>query len=181
MNIYMEFYNSHIQLDKNVIDNVFSKFKPDTKLLIFGLGYDSKMWYEGNNKNTYFVEDNKKYIDLNKNDIPMDNIIQYNYDTLVSTSLNLTNKDIIKYEVNSKLKTLAPFDIIIIDGPAGFSHNSPGRLIPCYWSTLLSKKGTIIYIDDANRKLENHCINKFFSKKQKRYFMKRNKCAKIIM
>ena len=41
----MEFYNSHIQLDKNVIDDVFSKFKPDTKLLIFGLGYDSKMWY----------------------------------------------------------------------------------------------------------------------------------------
>jgi hypothetical protein len=177
----MEFYNSNIQLDKKVINDVFSNFKTDTKLLVFGLGYDSKMWYEGNNKNTYFVENKKEYIDLNINDIPIDNIIQYNYDTLVSTSLNLTDKDIIKYEVNNKLKSLAPFDIIIIDGPEGYNNNSPGRLIPCYWSTLLSKKGTIIYIDDANRKLENYCINKYFSKNQMNCFIERNKCIKITI
>lgn len=38
-------------------------------MLVFGLGYDSKMWYEGTNKNTYFVENNEKYIELNKNDV----------------------------------------------------------------------------------------------------------------
>jgi hypothetical protein len=177
----MEFYNSQIQIDKNVIDDVFSNFKNDTKLLVFGLGYDSKMWYEGNKKNTYFVENKKEYIDLNLNDIPIDNIIQYNYDTLVETSFNLTDNDIIKYELNDKLKTLGPFDIIIIDGPEGYSNNRPGRLIPCYWSTLLSKKGTIIYVDDANRPLENYCINKFFSNNQKKYFMERDRCAKIII
>ena len=177
----MEFYNSNIQLDKKVIDDVFSNFKKDTKLLVFGLGYDSKMWYEGNNKNTYFVENKKEYIDLNKNDIPVDNIIKYEYDTLVETSFNLTDNDINKYELDNKLKKLAPFDIIIIDGPEGYRNDRPGRLIPCYWSTLLSKKGTIIYIDDANRNLENYCINKYFSNKETTYFIERDKCAKIII
>ena len=80
-----------------------------------------------------------------------------------------------------KLKNLAPFDIIIVDGPEGYSNEKPGRLIPCYWSTLLSKKGTIIYIDDANRKLENYCINKFFTDKEKQIFNERDKCTKIFM
>jgi len=177
----MEFYNSKIQLDKRVIHDVFSNFKTNTKLLVFGLGYDSKMWYEGNNRNTYFVENKQEYIDLNKNDIPMDNIIKYNYDTLLEKSLNLTDNEIMKYEVNNKLKSLAPFDIIIVDGPEGYCNTTPGRLIPCYWSTLLSKKGTIIYIDDATRKLENYCINKFFSNKEKEYFTERLGCVKIIV
>ena len=75
----MNFYNSQIQIDKKVINDVFSNFNNDTKMLVFGLGYDSKMWYEGNNKNTYFVENKKEYIDLNLNDIPLNNIIEYKY------------------------------------------------------------------------------------------------------
>jgi hypothetical protein len=177
----MEFYNSKIQINKKVIDDIFANFKSDTKLLVFGLGYDSKMWYEGNNKNTYFVENKKEYINLNKNYIPSDNIIEYQYDTFVETSFKLTDHDINKYILNDKLKSLAPFDIIIIDGPEGYNNRKPGRLIPCYWATLLSKKGTIIYIDDSNRSLENYCINKFFKDKKKEYFKERDKCTKIFM
>lgn len=175
------YYNSKIQLDKDVIDDVFSNFTLSTKMLVFGLGYDSKMWYEGNNKNTYFVEDNANYINLNKDYISMDNIIQYKYNTSVETSVNLKDDDIIKYKLNDKLKQLAPFDIIIIDGPEGWNDKKPGRLIPSYWSTLLSRTGTIIYIDDANRKLENYCINKFFPNKNKTEFIKRDKCVKITI
>jgi len=158
----MEFYNPKIQIDKKVIDDVFSNFKSDTKMLVFGLGYDSKMCYEGNNKNTYFVENKKEYIDLNVNDIPNDNIIEYEYDTSVEKSFKLTDNEIEKYILNTKLESLKPFDIIIIDGHEGFSRDKPGRLIPCYWSTLLSKEGTIIYVDDSKRKLENYCIDKYF-------------------
>ena len=75
----MEFYNNNIQIDKKVIDDIFKNIKPNTKMLVFGLGYDSKMWYEGNNKNTFFVENKDEYIELNKNDIPENNIIKYDY------------------------------------------------------------------------------------------------------
>jgi glucuronoxylan 4-O-methyltransferase len=177
----MEFYNSKIQLDKKVIDDVFSNLKNDTKMLVFGLGYDSKMWYEGNNKNTYFIENKKEYIDLNLNDIPMNNIINYQYNTSVEKSFKLTDNEIIKYEIPDKLKKLSPFDIIIIDGPEGYSNQTPGRLIPCYWATLLSKKGTIIYIDDSRRHLENYCINKYFQDKEKQIFNERDGCVKCFI
>lgn len=179
----MEFYNQNIQLDKNVIHDIFKQFQSNTntKMLVFGLGYDSRMWYNGN-KNTYFVEDNNEYIQLNHNYIPKENIIQYNYQNItVEKSFQMNDKELFDYKVPDKLLELAPFDIILIDGPEGYNPQKPGRLIPCYWTDrFLSKKGTIIYIDDSVRKLENYCINRFFQKKEKRILKKREWCTKII-
>ena len=73
----MDHYNSKIQIHKNVIDDVFQQFTEKTKMLVFGLGYDSRMWYEGNYKNTFFVENKDEYIELNMKNIPQENIIKY--------------------------------------------------------------------------------------------------------
>ena len=176
----MEFYNENIQLSQKVIKDVFSNFTPTTKMLVFGLGYDSKMWYNGN-KNTYFIESNDEYIDLNINDIPKSNIIKYEYKNInVKDSLKMSDDNINKYIIPEEIKNVGPFDIIIIDGPEGYRLEKPGRLIPYYWTTLLSKKGTIIYGDDCNRALEKYCINKFFKNKEKMLFKDRGGCMKII-
>ena len=174
----MEYYNSKIQLNESIIKDVFTCFKPHTKMLVFGLGYDSKMWYEGN-KNTFFVENNDEYIKLNKN-IPTNNIIKYEYTTNCATSINLTDNEIKEFIIPEKIINEGPFDIIIIDGPTGYSANTPGRLIPCYWSTLISKTGTVIYIDDTNRKLEQFCIEKYFKNFSKIEF-NNGKCIKILL
>lgn len=178
--MYIEYYNDKIQIHKEVIEDVFSEIKPTTKMLVFGLGYDSKMWYEGNNKNTFFIEHNNAYINMNKNNISANNIIKYVYKTTCSSSFFLTDNEIKEYAIPEKIMSEAPFDMIIIDGPEGFAEK-PGRLLPCYWSTKLSKPGTVIYIDDANRKLENFCIEKFFKPYEKKVFNTRDKCVKIYM
>ena len=85
----MQHYNNKIQIDKKVIDDIFRNIQPNTKMLVFGLGYDSKMWYEGNNKNTFFIENNEHYIHLNKNDIPSTHIVKYNYKTTCKTTTQL--------------------------------------------------------------------------------------------
>jgi len=176
----MDFYNKSIQISKKVIEDVFSNFTPNTKMLVFGLGYDSKMWYNGN-KNTYFIESNDEFINLNKNDIPTSNIIKYEYKNInVRDSFKMSVDDINKYIIPEKIKNLGPFDIIIIDGPEGWEGSKPGRLIPYYWATLLSNKGTIIYGDDSSRELENYCINKFFKNKEQILFSERHGCMKII-
>jgi len=175
----MEFYNKNIQISKEVINDVFSNFTPNTKMLVFGLGYDSKMWYNGN-KNTYFIESNDEYISLNINDIPNSNIIKYEYKNInVNNSFKMSDDDIKKYIIPKEIESEA-FDIIIIDGPEGWADHKPGRLIPYYWASILSKKDTIIYADDSSRRLEKYCINKFFEGKEKKIFKERNGCMKII-
>ena len=177
----MDYYNKNIQIDKKVINDIFLNISSDTKMLVFGLGYDSKMWFEGNNQNTFFVENKDEYIKLNENDISSNNIIKYNYNITCKNSFLLNDEDINKFTIPDRILELAPFDIILIDGPEGYHDSKPGRLLPCYWSTLLSKPGTLIYIDDSNRKLESYCIKKYFNDKVKETFKERNGCTKIYM
>jgi hypothetical protein len=177
----MEYYNSNIQISKDVIDDVFEEINSKTKMLVFGLGHDSKMWYEGNNKNTFFVENNEKYIKLGIKDIPIENIIKYDYKTTRKSSIKLTDDEIKSFIMPEKLMAEGPFDIIIIDGPEGHSEEKPGRLLPCYWSTMLSKQGTIIYVDDAKRQLETFCIRKYFKDYPKKVFNARDTCIKIYI
>jgi len=176
----MEYYNNKIKLDLDVIKDILRNTKETKKMLVFGLGYDSIMWYKANN-NTYFIENNDEYIKLNINEIPSDHIIKYEYKITCKRSISLKDYEIEKFFIPEKILELAPFDIILIDGPEGWSENKPGRLIPCYWSTLLSKPRTLIYIDDSSRKLESYCIKKYFSNKVKEIFLNRNKCTKIFM
>lgn len=178
---YIQYYNNNIQIHKNVIQDVFANITPTTKMLVFGLGYDSKMWYEGNNKNTYFVENKDEYINLNKNDIPLNNIIKYDYQTTCESCFKLTREQLNKFTIPEKISNLAPFDIIIVDGPEGYSADKPGRLIPCYWATLLSKSGTLIYVDDSRRRLEDICIKTFFNKNIVKIFPERSQCTKICI
>lgn len=173
----MQYHNPKIQIDKKVIDDVFANIKPDTKMLVFGLGHDSNMWYYGCNKNVYFVEDNDHYIRLNSR-IPQKNIFKYVYKTSVSSTPTTDPK---LFPIPTKLLELAPFDIIIIDGPTGGQGHCPGRLLPCYWSTFLSKPGTLIYIDDSSRDIEKFCIAKFFSSFSNYVFLERGQCTKIII
>ena len=174
-------YNTNIQLKKVIIEDVFKNITPSTKMLVFGLGYDSKMWYEGTNHNTYFVENIKKFIDLNKNDIPQSHIIEFDYKTTCEKSQLMTQEEINSFEMPSSLLSLGPFDIIIIDGPEGYDLKKPGRILPAYWSTLLSKSGSIIYFDDTDRPLEIYCLAKYYSGKEKIVIPEGGYCTKIFI
>jgi hypothetical protein len=151
-------------------------------MLVFGLVYDSELWYNATNKNTFFIENNQKYIDLNKN-IDSNNIVYHKYDGInVKNSFNLTDNQINSYKIPQQILKNAPYDIILIDGPNGFDDNCPGRLLPIFWSKkYFSKSSTIIYVDDASRTLEKKCINKYFINKPKTYFKDRLGTIKIIV
>ena len=181
LNNYKSYINSNIQLAKSVISDILSNCE-NKKMLVFGLGYDSDLWYNATNKNTYFIENNKKYIELNKN-IDSNNIIYHQYNNIsVKSCLSLTNEQLNNFKIPEKILRFAPFDIILIDGPNGFDDNCPGRLLPIFWSkNYLSKIGTIIYVDDAIRNLEKKCINKYFIGNSKTYFKDRLGTMKIIL
>lgn len=183
---FLKYYNNHIQIDKKVINDVLTN-SINKKMLVFGLGYDTPLWYNATNQNTYFIEHNEKYIKLNSN-IPKKNIIFYPYENIsVKKSIYLLKNNIAdnflnEIDIPTNLLELAPFDIIIIDGPTGFDDNCPGRMLPLYWAKkYLSNKNTLIYVDDCNRLLEKKCINYFFVNNKKYYFRERNGCMKITV
>ena len=179
--IINKYYNESIQTSKKVINDIaFNCTKK--KMLVFGLGYDSELWYNLTNKNTYFVEDKLEYIDLNKN-INSENIIYHQYkDINVKKSFKLDDSFLKTIKIPDKLMKLSPFDIIYIDGPEGCTKNSPGRRLPFYWSkNILSKKGSLIYVDDIARLLESYCIHKYFGSNNKKFIDENIPCIKIII
>lgn len=191
MSLFDKFYNSNIQLDKNVIHDILDECsKEKKKILVFGMGFDSKLWSEAGD--TYFVENDKYYIQLNEF-IKEDHSIYYQYKNInVKKSCEIiesnSQTDVIKYltnnyEIPEKLVENGPYDIIIVDGPPGYSENLPGRLLSVFWSVnFLSRKNTILYIDDCNRKLESLCIQKFISpEKLNKKFLNRDVCMKFIL
>ena len=52
--------------------------------------------------------------------------------------------------------TRAPFDVILVDGPAGFHLSDPGRALPILWASRLMGRETHVFVDDYNRPVERH-------------------------
>ena len=161
----MEFYNNKIQLDISVIDDIVS-LSPKC-MLVFGMGYDSMLWHHLTNGNTFFVEDDPKYISLNS-EIPPDRVILYSYNTNLETT---QSDELMPFPQ-------LPYDVILIDGPAGYNASKPGRFLPIYWSTFIDT--AIIYVDDRRRKTEKNLIKRFFKSREKREFAPRDGTVKIF-
>jgi hypothetical protein len=179
--IINKYYDKRIQTDKTIINDISNEvYGKNKKMLVFGLGYDSNLWYNLTNKNTIFVENNEEYIQKNKG-ITKNNIVKYDYNGItVKTSLNMTDEKIDTFTIPEEIIKNAPYDIIYIDGPNGYLPDKPGRLLPIYWTkTFLSKPGSLVYIDDCKRPLENECINKYFNNYQMTMFNVRDGCMKI--
>ena len=184
-NLIDKYYvNRRILLHPLVLSDILNEIvkNPETKMLVFGLANDGQLWYNATNKNTYFVEKKNVYLSFN-HFIPDDNIIEYSYKGMsVRNSYILTKREIESFTVPDKLKKLAPFDIILIDAPQGHKSSSSGRLLPIHWSIhSLSKKGTLIYLDDYNRQLETFCINKYCKNNVVKVFKERYGCVKCKM
>jgi hypothetical protein len=177
-----KYYDKRIQTDKLVINDIANEiYELNKKMLVFGLGYDSNLWYNITNKNTFFIEHNEEYIKINK-DINKENIIQYDYNGItVKSSFTMTDKEINSFIIPDELIKNAPYDIIYIDGPTGYQENHPGRLLPIFWSKILSKSGSLIYIDDCERALESMCINRYFNNNKINKFNLRSGCVKILV
>lgn len=160
--LFVNYWNKNIQVDKDIACEIAKKAF-GKKMLVFGLGYDSLFWYHATKGQTYFVEDDEDFIFFNKD--LLKNIIPCNYHgTSVSKSLDfLKNPSRSYYSLSPPIELikLAPYDLIFVDGPKGFSNDLPGRLHPIKWSSnIINNKGSI-YIDDAGRQLEKKAVEKY--------------------
>ena len=154
------YFDPRIQLSREFIDEIVVELGGDKNVLVFGLGYDSQLWYQANGKkNIFFVEDNQFYIEINSN---VSEVVKYDYSGVTVEKSLSGLVDVTKFDVPKSIKDHSPFDVILIDGPQGCSMNSPGRELPFFWSKILSNDLTKFYIDDLHRPLEKMLVEKYF-------------------
>jgi glucuronoxylan 4-O-methyltransferase len=139
--------------------------KAPCKLLVFGLGNDTRFWSIFNRRGVaMFLEDDKKWFQktLKRTKGIKAFLIDYNSKRkdwkafLEDTSLlNMTLPDEVEKE---------EWDVILVDAPAGYNDETPGRMRSIYLSSRLIKNSGEIFVHDCDREVEDIYCNKILKK-----------------
>ncbi|XP_053380127.1 uncharacterized protein LOC128548747 [Mercenaria mercenaria] len=146
-------------------------------LLVWGLGNDSPYWHNRTKGKVVYIED----------DIPKRKAGIMWYDTIVKQNSFLevyrvhyttnTVRSFTKYinspeiwselDLSSQLPasvTQTHWNVIIVDAPLGCCQKGPGRYQSIYYSSVLGRKGTHVFVDDFERKVEHEFSINVFGK-----------------
>ena len=84
-------------------------------------------------------------------------MVRHVYPTKVADSLRPDPARLAAYPEPPGLRDVK-WDIILVDGPAGYADDKPGRALPIYWAHKYATPETHVFVDDYDRPLErNHC------------------------
>lgn len=137
-------------------------------LLVFGVGNDSPMWNQINcNGRTVFVEDDKDWIKTVLDNFPSLEIYHVEYHTSTNYAAEYFSHPV-ALSIDASVDAEC-FDVILIDGPKGYAPESPGRMIPAYYSSKRAKEcktPTAIFLHDSERPVEQTIIERFFSNRE---------------
>ena len=145
------------------------KEKSGCNLLIFGLGKDSHMWTQCNyDGKTTFLENDPSWITAAKNTIPDLDVRTVEYDSHGYDADDLLNefkdgKDSLSLKLDDDIRDIE-WDVVLVDAPAGYHPNKPGRMKSIYESFNLAKKSKSIdiFVHDCNRQVEKTYTDYFF-------------------
>lgn len=154
---------------------VLEKRSP-ANFLVFGLGHDSLMWTALNHGGrTVFLEEDKKWIEQIKAQIPSLEAYHVVYDTKVTQADELL-------EISSKKECGAvsdprfskcqlalkgfpseiydiEWDLIMVDAPTGYFEGAPGRMSAIYTAGLMARNRengeTDVFVHDVDRIVED--------------------------
>lgn len=158
-------YDPATQIAPSQIEAIASVVRaraPGARMLVFGLGADSALWHRANaDGETLFVEDKPDYVERARRDVPQARVLAFEFGryTSVMEAFGLGRAAI---EAVAMPRELAgPWDVILVDGPAGYHMADPGRLLPLFWTSRLMDRATHVFVDDYNRALERHFADLF--------------------
>jgi len=132
------------------------------RLLIFGLGHDAPLWQALNpGGETIFVEASPDWIERLRPRLPQATIISFDFAAhgSVGDAMALPHARLAAISMPAALA--GPWDVILVDGPAGYHMSDPGRALPLYWASRLMQRATHVFVDDYNRALERHFTDLF--------------------
>ena len=164
--IFKSAYDERMQISpyqaQIIASSILTK-SPGCRLLIFGVGYDSQLWKTLNKDGeTHFVESSLEWMSeaLQKDPQLSISLLQPSNLT-VANSGELSIRDLQTYPPPKEL-TNTNWDVILVDGPSGYSADDPGRARTIYWASRLASSHTHVFVDDYDRPLERRFAEMLF-------------------
>ena len=156
-----------IQLSPEQLKVIYTtiKTKAPCKFLVFGLGNDSVFWSRLNRDGiTIFLEDNEDW--FQKMTKRSKDITAYlvNYNTRRKDwKMLIENPSLLNMTLSNDIEN-EEWDVILVDAPAGWNSQKPGRMKSIFLSSRLIKNSGDIFVHDCNRKVEDIYCNIFLKK-----------------
>ncbi len=141
--------------------------KKGCNMLVYGVGFDSEIWIRANKKGkTYFIENSVSWLVKIRTIIPKLTVSLIEYTTVLKNWKRLLKETPDKLLLCLPINVLNEcWDIIFIDGPAGFKDSSPGRMQSIYTSSVLAinSNNIDIFVHDCDRLVEMAYCDHFFA------------------
>lgn len=137
-----------------IIKAIQSKEKP--RFLVFGLGNDSLFWHLLNKKGeTLFLEDNEFWLRQVSSRIDGMKAEHIEYGTRRKDWHKLLdNPDLLEMDLPDKVIS-KKWDVVLVDAPAGYGDETPGRMKSIYMASKLIEKDGDVFVHDCNREVED--------------------------
>lgn len=146
-----------VQLETAELRPIVSAIKerPNCSLLVFGCGKDSPFWEKINGGGTTaFIEDNPDWANKARAGLTTATVHSVQYGTKLREWRKLL-------DAPSKLHLDLPqeiaarkWDLVLVDGPAGYEDSTPGRMKSIYAASQLVAPGGRVFVHDCERPAE---------------------------
>lgn len=159
-------YSHEIQMSLGQVHAIISGIAmagPGCKLLVFGCGNDSDLWFHANaGGKTVFLENNAGWLEQTKAKFPHLDIRLIDYGKRTGAeSLPIDEKKLASFDLPEVLREETWDVIIIIDLPMGYSRKA--RSLPIYWTSLVARPSTQVFVDNYERDLEREYADHFLN------------------
>lgn len=129
--------------------------RPHCALLVFGVGNDSALWARVNAQGTtLFLEDDAEWAERVGAALPEIEIAAVSYRTGRSQWQDLLDDpERLGMSLPPEVREGA-WDVVLVDGPAGYDDTTPGRMQSIYEAGRLVAPGGIVFVHDCERPVE---------------------------
>jgi hypothetical protein len=158
-----------IQLQPQEIEPIVAaiKARPGCRLLVFGCGNDSAFWETANaGGETAFIEDDQAWAQMAQATLTTAKIHLVAYDTQLSQWRELLDSpDELKMQLPAAIAS-HQWDVILVDGPAGYAPFKPGRMKAIFAASRLVAKGGAVFVHDTEREVEAAYASKYLGEER---------------
>ena len=161
-----------IQMYANEVFFIARAIKPPVNFLVFGMGNDSPLWSKLNRRGrTVFIEDQEEWFAKIKQEHPSLEAYLVNYGTKLEEGMQLIDHpERLSMDLPAEIRKTR-WDVILVDGPAGYEDGTPGRMKSIYEASRLIKPHGNIFVHDQERPIEQEYCD--------RYLLRRNVVGEV--